>query len=158
MENTEENQLFSSKMLSMVCWAGGVGRCARAGETSHAVGETSHAVDSWACRKASTWVFAAIFLLLFSSKFMIPLFCYHQHRTGCCPHSLPLSHSGLSGFFASALSASFLQAHTLVWLCLSEGAASPPSWYYFSGTLEVLHSALKPFHLVFPFTAFSLSA
>lgn len=111
VENTEQNQLFSSKMPSVVCGAGGGGR--RAG-----IAETTHAVRSQACGKAFTWLFAAMALPLFSRKFLIPLFCHRQHRTGCCPHSVHLLHAGLSGSFASALSVSFLRTHTLVWLCL----------------------------------------
>lgn len=146
VENREQNQLFSSKMPSTVCGAGGLGRHAGGGETTHAGG-------SQACR-----IFAATSFPLFSRKFLIPLFCHPQHRTGCSPHSLLLLHAGSSGSFASALSASFLRTCTLVWLCLLKGATFPPSWHYLSGILEVLHSALKPFHIVFLFTAFSLSA
>lgn len=151
VENTEQNQLFSSRMPSTVRGAGGLG--GRAG-----VGETTHAVGSQAGGKACTRIFAAVVLLLVSRKFLIPLFCHPQHRTGCCPQSLLLLHAGLSGSFAPALSVSFFQTCTLVWLCLLQGAPFPSSWYYLRGTSEVLHWALKPFHIVFPFTAFSLSA
>lgn len=133
-------------MPSTACRAGVEGRCSGAGKATPEVG-------SQARRKAFIWIFAAMFLLLFSRKFLIPPSCHQEHRTGCCPHSLCLLHAGSSGSFFSVLFCFSKPSSLLGFVC-----PKVLPWHYLSGTLKVLHSALKLFHIVSPFTALSLSA